>query len=128
MPTYSILSEWKGITKQYAIKDDKALTNALMKLRWELKDDGDVEIGFKDSLIGKIDGYSIKKNSYIEYKKICWKQGLISHDDVLIDEFQDTSPIQSKLIEMIAEKETVIGVIGDACQSIYSFQVRSLAY
>lgn len=147
VPTYSILKEWKESTKQQRVRDDKALAKALMSLKWNLKDNGNVELGFKYSSSGKIDGYNIKKASYIEYKKICWKQGLISHDDVLflsykilekqpriydilrakfpyvlIDEFQDTSPIQSKIIEMIAKKEAVVGVIGDACQSIYSFQ------
>lgn len=147
IPTYSVLKEWKQITKQQRIKDDKALTKALMNLIWKLYDDENVELGFKYSSSGKIDGYNIKKGSYIEYKKICWQRGLISHDDVLflsykilqkevrivdilrakfpyilIDEFQDTSPIQSKIIKMIAEKETIVGVIGDACQSIYWFQ------
>lgn len=41
---------------------------------------------------------------------------------IFIDEFQDTNPIQTKLIELIGEKSTVIGVIGDRAQSIYSFQ------
>lgn len=147
IPTYSILREWKENTKQQRIKDDKSLSKALIKLRWILKDDGNAQLGFKYSSTGNIDGYNIKKSSYIEYKKICWKHGLISHDDVLylsykilekklrildilrakfpyilIDEFQDTNPIQSKIIEMIAEKEAIVGVIGDVCQSIYSFQ------
>ena len=39
-----------------------------------------------------------------------------------IDEFQDTSPIQSEILKRIAERETVVGVIGDTAQSIYSFQ------
>lgn len=39
-----------------------------------------------------------------------------------IDEFQDTNPIQVKIINMIAQEETVVGVIGDSAQSIYGFQ------
>ncbi|WP_339241272.1 ATP-dependent helicase [Paenibacillus sp. FSL F4-0243] len=81
------------------------------------------------------------------YKQMFWEKGIIHYDDILalsweimilhpdvlrvirskfpyifIDEFQDTSPIQTKIIKMIAEKETIIGVIGDSAQSIYSFQ------
>ncbi|MGR6010400.1 UvrD-helicase domain-containing protein [Bacillus cereus] len=63
------------------------------------------------------------------YKKLCWEQGLLSHDDVLyfsyllikrnkkireiirakfpyflIDEFQDTSPLQVAIIKLLAKK------------------------
>lgn len=147
MPTFSILKEWKNNTNQQHISDNKKLTKALAKLLWKLSDDVDVQLCFKNPWEGKIDKYNIKKTSYMLYKKICWKRGLISHDDVLllsykiirksprvleiirakfpyiiIDEFQDTSPIQAKIVSMIAEKETIVGVIGDECQSIYSFQ------
>lgn len=147
IPTFSLLKEWKNNTDQQRIRDDKKLAKALTKLRWELDDCNEIQLCFKHIWEGKIDKYSIKKTSYIEYKKICWERGLISHDDVLffsykiiqekprvleilrakfpyilIDEFQDTSPIQTKIVSMIAQKETMIGVIGDQCQSIYSFQ------
>jgi DNA helicase II / ATP-dependent DNA helicase PcrA len=81
------------------------------------------------------------------YKKLYWQDGTLSHDDVLffsyqlimkqpfildvlrarfpyflIDEFQDTSPIQTAILKLWAEKETIVGVIGDPAQSIYSFQ------
>ena len=41
---------------------------------------------------------------------------------IFVDEFQDTNPLQTKLIKMIGEKSTIIGIIGDLAQSIYSFQ------
>jgi len=41
---------------------------------------------------------------------------------VFVDEFQDTNPLQAKLIELLGEKNTIVGVIGDIAQSIYSFQ------
>jgi DNA helicase-2/ATP-dependent DNA helicase PcrA len=88
-----------------------------------------------------------KYSKYLEYKKLYWQEGTLSHDDVLffsyqiikncpfvldvirakfpyflIDEFQDTSPIQAAILKLLAEKETIVGVIGDPAQSIYSFQ------
>ncbi|MFF2528835.1 UvrD-helicase domain-containing protein [Brevibacillus sp. NPDC058079] len=85
--------------------------------------------------------------SLLKYKKMFWAKGIIHYEDVLafsweilnsftevlriirskfpyffIDEFQDTNPIQTEIIKLIAEKETVVGVIGDKAQSIYEFQ------
>ena len=83
----------------------------------------------------------------IDLKKIYWRKGKIDHNDVLffsvilinkypfilevlrakfpyifLDEYQDTSLVQAYIVSKIKEKETVIGVIGDKAQSIYSFQ------
>lgn len=41
---------------------------------------------------------------------------------VFVDEFQDTNPLQTKLIKLLGRKSTIVGVIGDVAQSIYSFQ------
>lgn len=41
---------------------------------------------------------------------------------IFIDEFQDTNPLQTKIIQYLGGKSTVVGVIGDSAQSIYSFQ------
>jgi len=41
---------------------------------------------------------------------------------VFVDEFQDTNPLQTMLIKMIGKKSTVVGIVGDLAQSIYSFQ------
>jgi DNA helicase II / ATP-dependent DNA helicase PcrA len=93
----------------------------------------------------------ILETDLLSYKKLYWKDGKIDHDDVLyfsyelitrypfilkvlrakfpyffIDEFQDTNPIQAKIISLLAEEETIVGVIGDPAQSIYSFQGASI--
>src|SRR5699024_11928038 len=39
-----------------------------------------------------------------------------------IDEFQDSNPVQVRLVENLAHEETTIGIIGDKAQSIYEFQ------
>ena len=41
---------------------------------------------------------------------------------ILIDEYQDTNPIQNKIVRKITQKECVVAAIGDIAQSIYSFQ------
>lgn len=80
------------------------------------------------------------------YKKKYWIDGIMHHEDVLyfsyliirkskkilefvrnkypyilIDEFQDTTELQTWIIKKIAESNTKIGVIGDLAQSIYKF-------
>ncbi len=41
---------------------------------------------------------------------------------IFVDEFQDTNPLQTLLIKLISEKSTVVSIVGDVAQSIYSFQ------
>lgn len=94
---------------------------------------------------------NIYHKSLLKYKSFYWGKGIMHYDDILafaweiinidknviriirakfpyffIDEFQDTSPIQTEIIKKIAERETIIGVIGDTAQSIYSFQGASM--
>ncbi|EWG09375.1 ATP-dependent helicase [Cytobacillus firmus] len=146
-PSYTTLKEYKQRTSQFWIKDDQGLSNALSKLSWVINKQEEVELGFLKPYHGKVEERFIKKNSYLTYKEICWEQGMMSHDDVLyfsylilkkhekvkeiirakfpyflIDEFQDTSPIQVAITTLLAEKEITVGVIGDPSQSIYSFQ------
>lgn len=151
IPTYSILEEFKKEAKAYMFKDSKLLTCALTKLRWVLDNE---EIKLKCDFYKQDNGvtYNINNKKALIYKKICWKLGMIDHDDILflsyeiinekpeildilrakfpyllIDEFQDTNPIQTYIVSQIAEKETIVGVIGDEWQSIYSFQGAKLS-
>lgn len=91
--------------------------------------------------------YSRHQKDYLKYKKQYWKDGMLTYDDVLffsyelikkhpeilrilrskfpyffIDEFQDTNPIQTEIIKLLGEEETIVGIIGDWAQSIYGFQ------
>jgi len=91
---------------------------------------------------------SISENHKIPLKKYLWTEAKkLTHNEILyfgykiatenstiayalrvqfpyifIDEFQDTHPLQAKLMKYLGEKSTIIGVIGDKAQSIYSFQ------
>ena len=130
---------------------DSGLMKSLNKLQWIYKSDGTFELGHKRYVDRQVDGYTVKKSTYMKFKEAHWNEGRLSHDDVLyfaynilskepkvreiirgkfpyifIDEFQDTSPLQVEILKIISEKETTIGVIGDICQSIYSFQGASV--
>ena len=48
-------------------------------------------------------------------------------DHLLVDEFQDTSPIQLELVRALAGPETRTFTVGDAAQSIYAFRGADLA-
>lgn len=141
----SQLAEFKRITNQFHL-DEKPLSKVLGKLTWFL-DNEELVLRFPKVYDGLIGEYNLKKSSYLVYKELYWAEGKLSHDDVLyfayrilkeksevlrvlrarfpyilIDEFQDTNPIQTAIIKLIGEVDTTVGVIGDVCQSIYSFQ------
>ena len=85
-------------------------------------------------------------NELLKYKKTYWRKGIMHHEDVFfftynifmknprsieflsnkfpylfIDEFQDTNPLQTWVLNEIQNQGTVIGVIGDPAQSIFEF-------
>ena len=143
LTSYSTLKEWKDTTGQRHL-DDKDIIKAFGTLKWKFDASGDLYVSPR--FPGKSGKYTFKRNSYFEYKKIAWGKGILHHDDVLyfsfelikkhpflltvirakfpyflVDEFQDTSPIQIKLLYQIAKEETIVGVVGDELQSIYEF-------
>lgn len=141
----------KSISKLYLFenkkKDKNGVTNldktkyCLINFDWILNSSNIKAINRRN-----IDGFQFPTNSLLDYKKTYWRYNIIHHEDVLfftyqifktapkviefvtnkfpyifIDEFQDTTPLQSWIITKIAEKGTIIGVIGDPAQSIYRF-------
>lgn len=148
IPSRGIIHKWKTETSQPYLNDINAVIKALCDLCWKFSDDNEeLVLNFRHIWSNNVGKYPIKKDSLITYKKIFWERNLLHHDDVLyfsftlmkrypdilrvirckfpyffIDEFQDTNPIQTEIIKMLAEKETIIGVIGDKAQSIYAFQ------
>ncbi len=144
LSNYSFLNEWKRETNQQRIRNDVELANVFREARWKF--DGE-ELVLKTPYPIRVDGYPVRNDSLLVYKKMAWQKGVLHHDDVLyfsyqiiekipfcleilrkkfpyffIDEFQDTNPIQTKLLINIGQTETIIGIIGDPAQSIYSFQ------
>ncbi len=49
-----------------------------------------------------------------------------SYDYILIDEYQDTNPIQDAIFKLISEPKFNITVVGDEDQSVYSFRGASI--
>lgn len=41
---------------------------------------------------------------------------------IFVDEFQDTNPLQTLLVKLLGQRSTILGIVGDVAQSIYSFQ------
>lgn len=144
LSNYSFLNDWKSRTGQQRIRDDKTVVNAFQKLRWKI--DGN-DLTVRPPYPFKVGGYFIKNDSYFEYKKMTWEKGLVHHDDVLflsfqiikkypfvinvlsskfpyiiVDEFQDSNPIQIEILKKLGKEGVFIGVIGDYAQSIYGFQ------
>jgi DNA helicase-2/ATP-dependent DNA helicase PcrA len=135
----SILKEWLRQTNQY-VGDYAQLQKDMQKLVLNFEDE---ELKWK---LRQPYESAVSFDSIIEYKKLCWQQGFLSHNDVLflsykiiqkydevrevlrakfpyifVDEFQDTTPVQTEIIKKLAKKETIVGVIGDTAQSIYEF-------
>lgn len=135
------------------LPDNKdALFNWLSSLKSSLNTDQNLFIKGEESVARQLSKVvRILETDILSYKKLYWQDGKIDHDDVLyfsyelitrypfilkvlrakfpyffIDEFQDTNPIQAKIVSLLAKEETIVGVIGDPIQSIYSFQGASL--
>ncbi|MCB9507387.1 MAG: ATP-dependent helicase [Myxococcales bacterium] len=64
---------------------------------------------------------------------LCWRRLLDEHADlregltrrfehVLVDEYQDTNRIQAELVDLMSSGHGNLMVVGDDCQSIYSFR------
>ena len=123
------------------------LKNKLCQLVWRRSPEGVWMLGpRKLDRMGKLLNTICTSANLIDYKRRYWSQGIVDHEDILyfshrileenpfvcqclsaryrylfIDEFQDTLPIQTNVVQWLANAGTVVGVIGDAEQSIYGF-------
>jgi DNA helicase-2/ATP-dependent DNA helicase PcrA len=131
--------------------DTKELQDVLSSLEWYIDGD-DLVLQPRNEWQRKKYKKLITTGFFKAYKAMFWNDGTIHHEDVLffsyeilinfplicefiaakypyilIDEFQDTHPVQSKILKWISEAGAIIGVIGDPAQSIYKFQGASRA-
>ncbi|WP_207428906.1 UvrD-helicase domain-containing protein [Pedobacter sp. SYSU D00535] len=139
---YQTIEDWKARTGQRRLRDNDLIVATWDSLQWKFNPANTDELIVRPPR--PVQYFS--NDGYLEYKKILWSKGLLHHDDVLffsyelikkrpfiltvlrakfpyflIDEFQDTSPIQIALLKSIGAMETIVGVVGDEMQSIYSF-------
>lgn len=118
-------------------------------VRWNRGTDGRWTLGFRRgsrlNLRGGIGPFQ-HQEALLSYKHSHWGKGRIDHDDVIylshrvlnerpgvltalvhrfpylfMDEFQDTSQLQSEIVGSLAQAGTIVGVIGDRKQAIYEF-------
>lgn len=129
--------------------DKKELQDVLTSLEWYLNGD-DLILQPRNEWQRKKYKKLITTGFFNTYKAMFWADGTIHHEDVLffsyeilknfplicgfiaakypyilIDEFQDTHPVQAKILKCISESGAIIGVIGDPAQSIFKFQGAS---
>lgn len=123
------------------------LYDKLRQLVWQRSVGGVWTLGpRKLDRMGKMLNAICTSANLIDYKRRYWSLGIVDHEDILyfahrileehpllcqclsaryrylfIDEFQDTLPIQTNVVQWLAGAGTVVGVIGDAEQSIYGF-------
>ncbi|MBD5341633.1 MAG: ATP-dependent helicase [Bacteroides sp.] len=121
----------------------------LKGLRWYITKDGDLYCRSNEPINGSKSSnnkYYAPNCLGRIYKDVAWANGIIHYDDVnyfaynillrfpyiaeiiaksypyiFIDEFQDTNPIQIKIISKIGNAGCKVGIIGDVAQSIYGF-------
>lgn len=123
------------------------LKDKLRQLVWQRSVGGVWTLGPRTlDRMGKMLNAICTSENLIDYKRRYWRLGIVDHEDILyfahrileehplvcqclsarfrylfIDEFQDTLPIQVNVVHWLAGAGTVVGVIGDAEQSIYGF-------
>lgn len=150
-PSQAKVRQWLTANGGGKIAGYKQQFDTLMKLLKKLKWTRSAEGKWTLAPLNPIGmGPQLKKvcttEKLLEYKALYWQEGTIDHDDVLyfayrileenpplreflaarfrylfIDEFQDTMPVQAKIVEWLAEHGTIVGVIGDPEQAIYGF-------
>nr|WP_199001713.1 ATP-dependent helicase [Flavobacterium sp. ASV13] len=145
LSNFGFISDWKAKTAQVYLRDDREIAKAFGKIQWKFKNKTELEA--KPDRPYAVGGTNIKNASYFVYKQMAWEKGVLHHDDVLffsyqiirkhpfvlqvlrarfpyifIDEFQDSSPLQIRILHELGQEESIIGIIGDAAQSIYEFQ------
>lgn len=134
------LSDYFSLLKQHVITPE-----AFQKFVGDMRADDEAE------KLEKVKHQEIAQ-AYQTYLKLCQQHNVIDYDDqifralmllknfpnvkkklqqrfhtVMIDEFQDTNPMQSKLIDLLHHPEKSLIVVGDDDQSIYGFRGATLA-
>lgn len=144
----SALKAERGSDYRYLVSTSNkgTLVKCLTDLDWKLSTGG-VDLKFRNSYRNQeARAIRLPTTNLIGYKQKYWQSGIMHHEDVLyfsyliinksprlldfirskfpyifIDEFQDTTELQTWIVKRIAGSVTRVGVIGDLAQSIYKF-------
>jgi DNA helicase-2/ATP-dependent DNA helicase PcrA len=145
-PSRTRVKAWLKKSLHYLIYEDwDSVSRCLKRLTWQRDEKTDQWSLILLPNTARPDYFPTR--SLNQYKPFYWKDGIIDHEDVLyfayrilnehpsvrpflsarfpylfIDEFQDTNPVQTQVVNWLADSGTVVGVIGDAEQAIYVFQ------
>lgn len=140
------IGQAKILQRTFEVQRD-ILKDKLRQLVWQRSGDGAWTLGPRTlDRMGKMLNAICTTANLIDYKRRYWSLGIVDHEDILyfahrileehplvcqclsaryrylfIDEFQDTLPIQTNVVQWLAGAGSVVGVIGDAEQSIYGF-------
>ena len=93
-----------------------------------------------ESLPGIFDGYTMRKRSgrVLDYADLLlFLRGMLANpqvgpqvaarfDHVLVDEFQDTDPVQADIIHRLGDFGVKVTAVGDDAQSIYGFRAATV--
>jgi DNA helicase-2/ATP-dependent DNA helicase PcrA len=138
---HKILDE---IKQPYLMKNNDfgQLEGMVKNLLWSIEADG-IELHVRNRRRYNL---RIRDNFFYRYKKKAWSEGIVSYDDIhyfsyrllkeypyianlvadrfpyiLVDEFQDTTPVQTEVLKILSKVGCFIGVVGDEAQCIYGF-------
>ncbi len=150
VPSPGKIQQWKKGTNSNYVKDNDA-KKCLAKTIWVLANNS-LQLAVKPDYLRHVGKYSIATEKLYFYKQLCWQDGIIHHDDVLyfsyqllarhpflleflaakfpyifLDEFQDTTPIQTEIVKMLSSAGSCVGIIGDPAQTIFTFTGASRA-
>ena len=154
-PEYPKIENWVGKFAEESrrgVEQDIWIVNKnkedLKELICTINPEGECVFAVQNSGYSKIPHHLHDK--IVEYKSLYWAEGKLDHNDVLylsnrifrenpaiikfisakypyilLDEFQDTNPVQTGIVRDLGECETIIGIVGDPAQSIFSFSGAS---
>lgn len=146
IPSKSLIDGWRNEDKINYLGWSNEINSEMRKvlggLKWSYSGE-EIKLTSSEYTAGP----TIRQSDYLKFKQYCWRRGIIYHDDIiylsfkllqkfnylakaitsrytylLLDEFQDTNIIQSKIVKILAEAGSIVGVVGDPAQSIYKFQ------
>jgi len=137
------LSAIKRLMKTMNVDDEKYPPR---EMQWFIS--GNKEQGLRASDVEAYDPYTRRKvEIFAEYDNQCQREGVVDFSElllrcyemlsrnqelrehyqnrfrhILVDEFQDTNPLQYRWLKMLAGKDNVLFAVGDDDQSIYGFR------